>query len=120
MENCPCSGSDQGGRSRSIEFLLRVHMLGAGSVSADRQHSSRTGAKAEIPVRLTIVIAIVAVPSVLLSGCSPGDKSTKPLAAHNKKCEQLGFKRDTPEYAKCRLERAREATPRGASPAPAD
>jgi hypothetical protein len=71
-------------------------------------------------VRLTILIAIAATPSVLLSGCLPADNSTKPLAAHSKKCEQLGFTRGTPEHANCRLERAREATPRGASPATAD
>jgi hypothetical protein len=71
-------------------------------------------------VRLTIVIAIAAASAVLLSGCFPGENSTKPLAAHSKKCEQLGFTRGTPEHSDCRLERAREATPRGASPATAD
>jgi hypothetical protein len=71
-------------------------------------------------VRLIIAIAIAAVSAVLLSGCFPGDNSAKPLAAHGKKCEQLGFTRGTPEHANCRLERAREATPRGASPATTD
>jgi hypothetical protein len=82
------------------------------------------GGRLEIPVRLivsiAIVIAIVATSSVLLSGCLPGDNSSKPLAAQSKKCEQLGFTRGSPEHANCRLERAREATPRGASPATAD
>jgi hypothetical protein len=71
-------------------------------------------------VRLTVFIAIVATSSVLLPGCLPGDNSTQPLAAQSKKCEQLGFTRGSPEHANCRLERAREATPRGASPATAD
>jgi hypothetical protein len=40
------------------------------------------GAQPEIPVRLT-VIATAATSAVLLSGCFPGDNSTKPLAAQN-------------------------------------
>jgi hypothetical protein len=77
-------------------------------------------AQPEIPVRLTFVIAIAVASAVLLPGCFPGDNSSKPLVAHNQKCEQLGFARGTPEHANCRFERAREATPRGASPATTD
>jgi hypothetical protein len=32
----------------------------------------------------------------------------------------LGFKRDTPEHAKCRIELARQETPRGSAPAAPD
>jgi hypothetical protein len=99
----------------------------AGAVGAGRLNfcfaricGCRFQAQPEIPVRLTILIAIATASAVLLSGCFPGDNSVKPLAAHTKKCEQLGFTRGSPEHANCRLERAREATPRGASPAAAD
>jgi hypothetical protein len=71
------------------------------------------GAQAQIPLRLTIVIAIAATPALLLSGYLPEDDSRKPLAAHDQKREQLGFTQGTPEGANCRLERAREATHEG-------
>jgi hypothetical protein len=71
-------------------------------------------------VRQTILLALAPASAVLLSGCFPVDDSKKPLAAHDKKCEQLGFKRGTPDHSNCRLERARETTPRGASPATTD
>jgi hypothetical protein len=67
-------------------------------------------------VRLTIVIPIAAASAVLLLGCFPGDSSTKPLAAHSQKCEQLGFTRGTPEHINCRFEQARQAAPRGGEP----
>jgi hypothetical protein len=85
-----------------------------------RQRFARLGGRPEVSVRLMVLILIAAASAVLLSGCFSADDSAKPLAAHSQKCEQLGFMRGTPEYANCRLERAREATPRGASPATAD
>jgi hypothetical protein len=42
------------------------------------------------------------------------------VAAARRTCEWLGFKRRTRDHANCGLERAREATPRGASPATTD
>jgi hypothetical protein len=90
-------------------------------ITVDRHpNDCSAGAQAQIPLRLTIVIDIAATPALLLSGYLPEDDSRKPLAAHDQKRDQLGFTQGTPERAKCRLERAREATPRGASPATAD
>jgi hypothetical protein len=71
-------------------------------------------------MRLTISIAIAAASLSLLAGCFTADDSGKRLAAHDKKCEQMGFTKGTPGHANCRLERAREATPRGAAPATTD
>ncbi len=52
----------------------------------------------------------------LLASCG-SDYSKKAWMAYDRKCGQLGFKPDTPEHAKCRLELARKATPRGSAPA---
>jgi hypothetical protein len=69
--------------------------------------------------RLTIAIATVSAP--LFAGCFAVDHDPrKPLAAHDQKCEQLGFKRGTPDHSNCRVEQARETTPLGATPAPSD
>jgi hypothetical protein len=68
-------------------------------------------------MRLIGIIAVAAVSAPLLASCS--DYSKKPWMAHDQQCEQLGFKRGTPEHAKCRLQLARLATPRGGAPPPA-
>ena len=70
-------------------------------------------------MRLKIVIAIMVLSAPLLAGCFTAE-SWKPLTAHGQQCEQLGFKQGTPEHANCRLELARRATPRGATPATPD
>jgi hypothetical protein len=69
-------------------------------------------------MRLTSIVAVAAVSAPLLGGCFGPDNSKKPWMAHSQKCEQLGFKRGTPEHAKCQFELARQATPRGGAPAP--
>jgi hypothetical protein len=69
-------------------------------------------------MRLIGIIAVAAVSAPLLASCSGSDSSEKPWMAHDQKCGQLGFKRGTPEHAKCRLELARLATPRGSAPPP--
>jgi len=71
-------------------------------------------------MRLSCLIAIAAVSAALLTGCFTADDSRKPLAAHDRKCEQLGFKRGTPEYTNCRFEQAGQATPRASTPAMTD
>jgi hypothetical protein len=71
-------------------------------------------------MRLTSVVAVAAVSAPLLGGCFGPDDSKKPWMAHSQKCEQLGFKRGTPEHTKCRFELARHATPRGSAPAAPD
>jgi hypothetical protein len=67
-------------------------------------------------MRLTGIIAVAAISVPLLASCG-SDYSKKPWMAYDRKCELLGFKRGTPEHAKCRLELARHATPRGGEPA---
>jgi hypothetical protein len=62
-------------------------------------------------MRLIGIIAVLAVSAPLLVSCSGSDYSEIPWIAHDQKCEQLGFKRGTPEHAKCRVELARLATP---------
>jgi hypothetical protein len=69
-------------------------------------------------MRLTNIFAVAAVSAPLLGGCFGPDDSKKQWMAYSQKCEQLGFKRGTPEHAKCQFERARLATPRGNAPAP--
>jgi hypothetical protein len=64
------------------------------------------------PIRLGNITAIAAVSAPLLAGCFGSDDSKK-LSAQDRKCEQLGFKRGTPEHINCRFEQARQATPRG-------
>jgi hypothetical protein len=71
-------------------------------------------------MRLSSIVALVAVSTVLLAGCFGQDASKKPWMVHDQKCEQLGFKRGTPEHANCRLELARQATPRAGVPAAPD
>jgi hypothetical protein len=71
-------------------------------------------------MRLTGIIAIAVVSAPLLRTCVGPDDSKKPWMVHDQKCEQLGFKRGTPEHTNCRLELAREATPRGSAPAAPD
>lgn len=71
-------------------------------------------------MRLTIVIAIVIGSATLVAGCFPADDSSKSLAAHSRKCEQLGLKQGTPEHSNCRLELAHQAHPRGVVPARED
>jgi hypothetical protein len=65
---------------------------------------------------MTGIIAVATVSAPLLASCGL-DYSKKPWMAYDRTCEQLGFKRGTPEHAKCRLELARDATPRGSAPA---
>ncbi len=71
-------------------------------------------------MRLMIVIAIVVGAAPLFVGCFTADDSRKQLAVHSQQCEQLGLKRGTPEHANCRLELARQANPRGVTPATED
>jgi hypothetical protein len=71
-------------------------------------------------MRLTSIIAVAAVSTPLLAGCFGQEDSKKPWMVHDQKCEQLGFKRGTPEHANCRLELARQATPRAGVPAAPD
>ena len=71
-------------------------------------------------MQLTIVVAIAVGSALLCAGCFPADDASKPLAAHTRQCEQLGLKRGTPEHANCRLELARQANPRGVTPATQD
>jgi hypothetical protein len=78
----------------------------------------RWGTSLELPMRLTSIIAVAAVSTPLLVGCFGQEDSKKPWMVHDQKCEQLGFKRGTPEHANCRLELARQATPRGGVAAP--
>jgi hypothetical protein len=68
-------------------------------------------------MRLISIFAVAAVSTPMLAGCFGQDVSKKPWMLHDQKCERLGFKRGTPEHANCRLELARQATPRGAAPA---
>jgi hypothetical protein len=75
----------------------------------------RWGTSLELPMRLTSIIAVAAV-STLLASCFGREDSKKPWMVH----DQLGFKRGTPEHANCRLELARQATPRGGVPAAPD
>ena len=71
-------------------------------------------------MRLTGIIAVAIVSAPLLRSCPGSDDSTKPWMVHDQKCEQLGFKRGTPEHTNCRLELARESAPRGSAPAGPD
>ncbi len=71
-------------------------------------------------MRLTIVIAIVVGSAPLLAGCFAADDSLKPLAAQGQKCEQMGFRRGTPEYANCRFELAHQTNPRATTPTTTD
>ncbi len=71
-------------------------------------------------MRPTVVVAIVVGSAPLFGGCFTADDSGKPLTAHSRQCERLGFKQGTPEHANCRLELARQANPRGVTPATAD
>jgi hypothetical protein len=71
-------------------------------------------------MRLTGIIAVAIVSAPLLRSCIRSDDSKKPWMAHDQKCEQLGFRRGTPEHTNCRLKLAREATPRGSAPAAPD
>jgi hypothetical protein len=70
-------------------------------------------------MRLVGIIAVAAVSAPLLASCGL-DYSEKPWAAYDQRCEQLGFKRGTPEHTKCGLELSRYATPRGSTPAAPD
>ena len=65
-------------------------------------------------MRLIGIIAVAAVSAPLLVSCN-SEHSKKPWMAYDRRCEQLGFKRDTPEHTKCRLELARQETPRGSA-----
>jgi hypothetical protein len=69
-------------------------------------------------VRLIGIIA-VAVVSTPLTSCS-SEHSKKPWMAYDRRCEQLGLKRGTQEHDKCRIELARQETPRGSAPASPD
>jgi hypothetical protein len=69
-------------------------------------------------MRLIGIIA-AAVSAPLLTSCN-SKYSEEPWMAYNQKCEQLGFKRGTQEHDKCRLELARQETPRGGAPAARD
>jgi hypothetical protein len=64
-------------------------------------------------MRLTSIVAVAAVSAPLLGGCFGPDNSKKPRMAHCQKCEQLGFKRGTPEHAKCQFELAPSDAARG-------
>jgi hypothetical protein len=66
--------------------------------------------------RLISIAAIAAVSAPLLAGCFGPEDSKKPWMAHDRKCEQLGFKQGTPELINCRFEQARQAAPRGGEP----
>ncbi len=44
-------------------------------------------------MRLTTAISIAAASAPLFTGCFTADDSRKPLAAHDKKCVQMGFQR---------------------------
>jgi hypothetical protein len=71
-------------------------------------------------MRLIGIIAVAAVSAPLLASCSGLDHSKEPWMAYEQECEQQGFKRGTPEHDKCRLELARQETPRGSAPAALD
>jgi hypothetical protein len=71
-------------------------------------------------VRLAAIIVVGVVSAPLLRSCLSPEDSKKPWMAHDQKCEQLGFKRGTQEHTRCRLQLAREATPRGSVPAAPD
>ncbi len=68
-------------------------------------------------MRLTGMIAVAIGSAPLLTSCLGFDDFKKPWMVHDRKCEQLGFKRGTLEHTSCRLELARAATPRGSAPA---
>jgi hypothetical protein len=63
-------------------------------------------------MRLTAILVVAVVSAPLLKICLGSDDCNKPWMARDQKCEQLGFKRGTPEHTKCRLELTREATRR--------
>jgi hypothetical protein len=91
-----------------------------GLTSAAHHRSVQPGANRRYPMRLTIAILVATVSALLLAGCFAADDSKKPLAAYSQRCEQQGFRQGTPEHAQCRLELARLANPRGATPATED
>jgi hypothetical protein len=68
-------------------------------------------------MRLTGIIAVAIVSAPLLRSCLGSDDFKKPWMVNDHKCEQLGFKRGSPEHAHCRFELARAATPRASAPA---
>jgi hypothetical protein len=70
-------------------------------------------------MRLIGIIAAAAVSAPLLTSCT-SEYSEEPWMAYNQKCEQLGVKRGTQEHDKCRIELARQDTPRGSAPAALD
>jgi hypothetical protein len=71
-------------------------------------------------MRLTIVLAIVVGTASLFAGYFTADDSLKPLSELGRKCEQMGFKRGTSEFAYCRFELAHQTNPRGTTPITTD
>jgi hypothetical protein len=69
-------------------------------------------------MRLIGIVIVAAVSASLLAACFGPDDSKNHWTAHEGKCEQLGFKRGTPEHINCRFELARAVTPRASAPAP--
>jgi hypothetical protein len=69
-------------------------------------------------MRLIGIVSVAAVSAPLLAACFGPDNPKNPWMAHDRKCEQLGFKRGTTEHINCRFELARAVTPRGSAPAP--
>jgi hypothetical protein len=70
-------------------------------------------------VRLIGIIAVALVSAPLLTNCN-SDYSKEPWMAYNQKCKQLGFTQGTQEPDKCRIELARQETPRGSARASPD
>ena len=68
-------------------------------------------------MRLTGILVVAIVSAPMLRSCLGSDDFKKPWMVHDRKCEQLGFKRGSLEHTNCRLELARAATPRASAPA---
>jgi hypothetical protein len=68
-------------------------------------------------MRFTGIIAVAIVSAPMLRSCLGSDDFKKPWMVHDRKCQQLGFKRGTLEHTNCRFELARATTPRGSAPA---
>jgi hypothetical protein len=67
-------------------------------------------------MQLASIAAIVAASASSLQAARPRTIPKKPWIAHDRNCEQFGFKRGTPEPINCRFEQARQATPRAGAP----
>jgi hypothetical protein len=95
-------------------------VIAAGNRAAGMVTNSPGWRPTRILMRRIIVITVVVGLAPLFAGCFTADDSGKPLASHSQQCQQLGFKPGTPEHAKCRLELAHRANPRGVTPATED